>query len=247
MSFYSTESFWWKPYYNVTTRSLEVPPGYGYCATKTLTGLPEDTLRIICRSQKLTAVVLPPQVVEVDLGWNHFTTINIPASVKTLDVGGTPLVSLVVPEGVQRLSCDNCESLKTLALPSTLKSLCCLSSRKFGNFISLPPGLVTFYGSSCGFTELPELPITLEKLIVSSNFLRTLPAFPSSLREVDVQSNGLKTLPTLPEGIIKLFFSCNNLTEIPKLPSSVSSLMWKSNLFQDPIPDDWKRICSHIK
>jgi Leucine-rich repeat (LRR) protein len=60
-------------------------------------------------------------------------------------------------------------------------------------------------------TELPELPVTLQKLYCNFNKLKELPKLPDSLQRLDCDNNELKELPELPDSLQQIYCYDNPL------------------------------------
>jgi len=67
------------------------------------------------------------------------------------------------------------------------------------------------------FTELPELPDSLEILVCYSNKLKRIRRFPTSLRTLDAAFNHLESLPDLPPKLGQLDVRNNHLQTLPSL------------------------------
>ena len=188
---------------------------------------------------------------------------NLPSTLKYLDCSPAALTSLpALPPGLIYLNCSgNSVNLSPQDFQKTLGSLPALppsleylnaSSNKLTSLPTLPHALkylnvsfqryyqddLIFGGSASvihpGISQLPDLPPTLETLIVSDNALQTLPDLPATLTYLDASYNirphgqdpvsaGISTIgSSLPPGLATLKVNYTLVQCIPHLPASIT-------------------------
>jgi hypothetical protein len=134
-----------------------------------------------------------------------------------------------IPEGTTKLEISESPITKLPnILPSTLKDFIldfCFKLNELPD--NLPESLINIQFFGCiKITNLPELPLALEKLDISGcNSLNNLPELPENLKELNLSGCRINNLPRLPESLEKLNLSyCENLTNLPELPENLKEL-----------------------
>lgn len=94
----------------------------------------------------------------------------------------------------------------------------------------LPATLQTLMVEGCGMADLPPLPRGLRVLNCSFNPNLTFPpVLPDSLRELSMINNQVAKLPPLPSRLRTFYMSFNQLASLPALPSTLTTLIINDN------------------
>lgn len=118
-----------------------------------------------------------------------------------------------------------------------------LSDLGLSSLPELPTSLQELIISGNKLTILPTLPPSLLVLKAANNLLTTLPELPPTLRLLDVANNQLMTLPELPAQLRLLNVTQNQLTE---LPESITDMVSNSVVYagKNPLPT---QVLQHLK
>lgn len=109
-------------------------------------------------------------------------------------------------------------------LPAQLRYLDC-SGNPMPLLPQLPPTLQTLLIEGCGMADLPPLPRGLRYLNCNYNTnLNFPPVLPDSLRLLSIFNNQIKSLPALPSQLRTLVVGFNQMTTLPALPSHLEVL-----------------------
>jgi Leucine-rich repeat (LRR) protein len=99
-----------------------------------------------------------------------------------------------IPHSLEALYVDFCDELRELPenLPPSLRKLYCIKNPNLGKLPNLPNSLEELVVMDNGLTELPPLPVGLKKLWASGNEITILPdPLPESLEDISFSLNPL--------------------------------------------------------
>tara|TARA_B100001093_G_scaffold214420_1_gene205766 strand:+ start:6032 stop:7258 length:1227 start_codon:yes stop_codon:yes gene_type:complete len=124
-------------------------------------------------------------------------------------------------ENLTHLNCSYNLISKLVSLPSKITHLnasYCINLDTLGAFPSMLKVVNLSYNQ---IHELPNLPMTIERLFCSTNELSQLPYLPPSITHIDCSFNNLESLPHLPENLSLINCSYNIISELPDLPDNL--------------------------
>ena len=172
-------------YENLTSLPDDLPPKLItlWCFYNQLTTLPENLppkLQCLwCTNNQLTSLPkeLPLYLKELSCSNNHLVSLpdKLPQSLKRLECANNQLVSLPdkLPQSLQVLCC-NCNQLTSLPekLPPNLQVLSCNNNQLTSLPKELPPTLQQLWCYNNQLTILPDLPLSLDILMLYGNPLK---------------------------------------------------------------------------
>jgi uncharacterized repeat protein (TIGR01451 family) len=161
--------------------------------------------------------------------------LNLPSQLKILELSSKPGLLSALPASLEQLNLSGCN----ITNPSVTFSSSIPNMKNFRTnfmlmpiFPEFPEGMVGFFVSRAGLTELPPLPSSLFKLDVSFNDITAFSTLPSLLGEFYAQSNKLVNLPRLPANLRIMDVSRNpDLACLPALPASLQTLNFSGAQF----------------
>jgi len=230
---------------NVSYSFLNELPQMGHLRTKVLNASHNNI-------RNLWIGEMPADVEEVDLNSNDIRTdgllVNWPDSIQRLNLSFNPVFSLdQIDSWPNRLISLNLSNtalrgvFNSAFLPETLQSLN-LSNTNISRIYRFPAGLKEFIAIKTGLRILPEVCISIEKLVVSESFLMNwgIPIhWGKFLKHLDLNNNLLREVPrNLPEGLEFMNLSGNSIQRIKEtFPKSLEMLHLNSNRILE-IPAD---------
>lgn len=182
---------------------------------------------------------LPPLPNDMDLlyfGCDDFNVFpTLPQYVDTLGINCNSMVDFPpLPSGLKWLHCSGLALQTIPPLPTGLKVFEVNNSLIW----AVAFGVFYWWGSGMPFSQLPDLPSTVEKFYCSSTQVSSLPALPVGLKTLFTQNNpNLTQLPDLPSTLKSLQCEGNQLSTLPSLPD-ITSLRCDNNVLSTipPLP-----------
>ncbi|HTK00053.1 MAG TPA: NEL-type E3 ubiquitin ligase domain-containing protein, partial [Bordetella sp.] len=186
-------------------------------------GLDRAAIKALLRNQHVSART------RVNLSHRGLDSIPpLPGDIKTLSISNNPIRDWRnLPEGLMVLNARAMRMYELPAdLPAGLRELDVSDNQLGDSSLVLPPNLVRLNLGRNRLPAVPDLPNSLQELMIHENNLETLPAaLPRGLELLDVSNNALTRLPVhLPPDLQVLHAGHNRLEELPALPATLEEL-----------------------
>lgn len=185
-----------------------------------------DTTDLSIKNVRKLKITRQLRISHLIWGIQYFTNLD------TLDCSNMGINTMSkLPPNLKYLNCSK-NDLIGIALPDKLEYLDA-SNNRLGYILGvevikkLPPSLTYVNLSNNRYLhELPNLPDSLESLIIGGNnyYTKTLPTLPPRLKVLSCYNFGLVKLPALPESLTYLDFFGNSIKSISNIPKNLTYL-----------------------